>query len=36
MLNGHSLKFWQFLNRFVTQYQDKVKWLSRNGENLLS
>jgi predicted metal-dependent hydrolase len=35
-IKGHSQKFWQFLNRFITKYQDKIEWLSRNGENLLS
>jgi predicted metal-dependent hydrolase len=35
-IKGHSQKFWQFLNRFVIHYQDKVEWLSRNGETLLS
>lgn len=34
-IKGHSHKFWQFLNSYVIPYQDKVGWLSRNGENLL-
>ena len=34
-IKGHSHKFWQFLNSYVIHYQDKVEWLSRNGENLL-
>ena len=34
-ISGHSHNFWSFLKQFVPNYQQKIDWLHRNGENLI-
>jgi len=34
-IKGHSFKFWNFLNRFVPDYDKKVRWLEQNSKTIL-
>ena len=34
-IKEHSHHFWDFLRKFMPNYQDKRDWLNRNGNNLV-
>lgn len=34
-IQGHSFRFWNYLKQFVPDYEQKIKWLARNTNNLL-
>ena len=35
-IQGHSHHFWSYLKQFVPDYQNKIDWLNRNSESLIS
>jgi predicted metal-dependent hydrolase len=35
-IQGHSFRFWNYLKQFVPDYEQKIKWLEHNTNNLLS
>lgn len=35
-IKGHSHKFWDYLHKFLPDYEDQINWLSINGSNILS
>ena len=35
-IQGHSHNFWNFLHKFVPDYQNRIDWLQRNSESLFS
>jgi len=35
-IQGHSHHFWSYLKQFVPDYQNKIDWLHRNSESLIS
>ena len=34
-IKGHSHKFWDYLHKFVPDYEDHINWLAINGSNML-
>lgn len=34
-IRGHSHQFWQYLQQFEPNYEQKIKWLERNTDSLL-
>ena len=35
-IQGHSHNFWTLLHKFVPDYKDKIDWLDRNSQSLIS
>jgi predicted metal-dependent hydrolase len=35
-IKEHSQSFWNYLNKFMPNYKDKVEWLKVNGASLVS
>jgi predicted metal-dependent hydrolase len=33
-IKEHSHRYWELVRRFMPNYQDKIEWLSANGDNL--
>ena len=34
-IKGHSHKFWDYLHKFVPDYEDHINWHAINGSNML-
>jgi predicted metal-dependent hydrolase len=34
-IEGHSHNFWNFLHKFVPDYNERIKWLELNSKNIL-
>jgi len=35
IINDHSFRYWRLVRKYMPDYEEKIRWLNKNGKNLL-